>query len=99
MWWRPFQSESPPEITVRKTIGLQGGENMTTRMLIRSLLVALLITIILGIGGGTLAEAAVCSVPSPYPTIQAAVNDGSCTTIDVAPGMYVENVTINRSLI
>jgi hypothetical protein len=71
---------------------------MTTGMLVRPLLVAWLITIILGIGGGCLAEAAVCSVPSPYPTIQDAVNDGSCTTINVASGMYAENVTINRSL-
>src|SRR6266446_1146967 len=70
---------------------------MTTRMLIRPLLVAWLITIILGIGGGT-AEAAVCSVPSPYPTIQDAVNDTNCSTINVAPGTYLESVTIGRPL-
>src|SRR2546427_11740625 len=69
---------------------------MTTRMLIRPLLVAWLITIILGIGGGT-AEAAVCSVP-PYPTIQDAVNDTNCSTINVAPGTYFESVTIGRPL-
>src|SRR5688500_18349680 len=43
--------------------------------------------------------AATCSVPSlSYPTIQSAVDDPVCTTINVAPGVYAENVTINRSL-
>ncbi|HKP92440.1 MAG TPA: hypothetical protein VJS88_00980, partial [Chthoniobacterales bacterium] len=45
------------------------------------------------------ALAAVCSVPSAgYPTIQAAVDDPTCTTITVAPGIYSENVSIPRSL-
>jgi Periplasmic copper-binding protein (NosD) len=39
-----------------------------------------------------------CYVPTDYPTIQDAVNDSGCTTISVANGTYVENVTINRSL-
>ena len=43
--------------------------------------------------------AATCSVPTPaYPTIQAAVDDSTCTTINVAPGVYTENVSIGRSL-
>ena len=43
--------------------------------------------------------AATCAVPSlAYPTIQSAVDDPVCTTINVAPGVYPENVTINRSL-
>jgi hypothetical protein len=43
--------------------------------------------------------AATCSVPtSGYPTIQSAVDDPTCTTINVAPGVYLENVTISRSL-
>jgi hypothetical protein len=43
--------------------------------------------------------AATCAVPSlTYPTIQSAVDDPTCTTINVAPGLYNENVTINRSL-
>jgi hypothetical protein len=43
--------------------------------------------------------AATCSVPSlAYPTIQSAVDDPVCSTINVAPGVYAENVTINRSL-
>jgi hypothetical protein len=43
--------------------------------------------------------AATCSVPSiTYPTIQSAVDDPTCSTINVAPGVYTENVSINRSL-
>lgn len=43
--------------------------------------------------------ASTCSVPSlAYPSIQAAVDDAVCTTINVAPGVYLENVSINRSL-
>jgi hypothetical protein len=44
------------------------------------------------------ASAATCSVPSAYPTIQAAVDDPTCTTINVAPGAYIENVSIPRSV-
>lgn len=44
-------------------------------------------------------QAATCSVPSAgYPTIQSAIDDPLCTTINVAPGVYPENLTINRSL-
>lgn len=46
-----------------------------------------------------IAAAATCSVPSPgYPTIQAAVDDPTCSTINVAPGVYPENVVIPRSV-
>jgi hypothetical protein len=44
------------------------------------------------------ALAATCTVPGSHPTIQAAVNDGSCSTINVGPGVYPENVMIPRSL-
>jgi len=57
---------------------------------------------VLTLGGGT-AQAVVggptCNVPMDYLTIQAAVNASGCSTINVAPGGYVENVTINRTLI
>jgi hypothetical protein len=44
-------------------------------------------------------HAATCSVPSPdYPTIQSAVDDTTCGTINVAPGVYTENVSIPRTL-
>jgi predicted outer membrane repeat protein len=55
---------------------------------------------------GSLAGAALagstCNVPSGgtyiYPTIQAAVNDAGCATINVAAGAYYENVTIGRAV-
>jgi hypothetical protein len=40
----------------------------------------------------------VCNVPTDYATIQAAVNDPGCSTINVAPGAYSENVVIVRTL-
>src|SRR5262249_43549521 len=40
-----------------------------------------------------------CPVPnSAYPNIQAAVNDVTCDTINVAAGTYFENVVINRDV-
>jgi hypothetical protein len=45
------------------------------------------------------ASADTCAVPSAsYPTIQSAVDDSTCSTINVAPGVYPENVSISRSL-
>ena len=44
-------------------------------------------------------RAATCDVPTAaYPTIQSAVDDPACSTINVAPGLYAENVNITRSL-
>jgi hypothetical protein len=52
--------------------------------------------------GGSTTQAAVggpnCFVPTDYSTIQAAVNAPGCSTINVAPGPYTENVSIPRSL-
>jgi hypothetical protein len=46
------------------------------------------------------AHASTCSVPSAgYPTIQSAIDDSSCAIINVAPGLYPENVVIPRSLV
>lgn len=39
-----------------------------------------------------------CNVPGDYPSIQAAVDVASCTTVKVAQGTYNENVVINHSL-
>jgi predicted outer membrane repeat protein len=39
-----------------------------------------------------------CSVPDDHSTIQAAVNDLSCDSINVGPGTFDENVTINRTV-
>jgi hypothetical protein len=44
------------------------------------------------------AAVAICTVPGTHATIQAAVNDVSCATINVGAGAYTESVTINRSL-
>jgi hypothetical protein len=52
---------------------------------------------LLAIGVGTV-QAATCSVPSSYPTIQSAVNNPTCDTIIVAAGTYVENIGIPRGL-
>src|SRR4051794_20075457 len=53
----------------------------------------------LGIGRGA-AQAAgpVCSVPGDYATIQGAVNDNACTTIDVASGPRTETTTVTRGV-
>jgi hypothetical protein len=49
-------------------------------------------------GGGKARAAVGCSVPSlAYPSIQSAANDAGCTTINVAPGTYNENVLVNNS--
>lgn len=40
----------------------------------------------------------VCNVPADYPTIQAAVDTPSCSTVKVAAGTYSENVNITRSV-
>ena len=45
------------------------------------------------------ADAAMCPVPTTsYPTIQAAVDDPTCSTINVSPGVYPENLVISRSV-
>ncbi len=41
---------------------------------------------------------ATCGVPSQRPTIQAAVNDPTCTTIQVQAGVFPEVVRIKRNL-
>jgi hypothetical protein len=49
------------------------------------------------LSGGKARAAASCSVPSgAYPTIQSAANDATCTQINVAPGVYNENVVVSN---
>jgi len=44
-------------------------------------------------------QAATCNVPSaPHPTIQSAVDDGTCTEINVAAGTFAEAPVIARTL-
>src|SRR3954470_23128856 len=38
-----------------------------------------------------------CTVPGDHPTIQSAATDASCDVINVAPGVYNENVTVTHS--
>lgn len=61
-----------------------------------------LLGLVLLIGPVALAAGPVCTVGSgsgpDYGTIQAAVNDSGCTTINVAGGTYTENLYITRSL-
>jgi predicted outer membrane repeat protein len=40
-----------------------------------------------------------CQVPSPnYQTIQSAIQDASCNSIQIASGIFVENLTIDRNV-
>lgn len=56
--------------------------------------------LVMPLGAKAVVGGPVCSVgPSgDYSTIQAAVNDPGCSTINVAPGVYAENVVIDHSL-
>ena len=65
-----------------------------------SMTLALVVGLVIFSGSGSTAKAALatCSVPSgSYPTIQSAVNDVTCSTINVGPGTYNEQVTVARS--
>jgi predicted outer membrane repeat protein len=52
---------------------------------------------------GAAVAGSTCNVPSggtySYPTIQAALNDAGCATINLAAGTYQENLTIARAVI
>jgi hypothetical protein len=58
--------------------------------------VVALVTALLTLGA-TATQAAVCTVPGDHPTIQSAATDGTCATINVAAGVYNENVTVTHS--
>jgi hypothetical protein len=49
-------------------------------------------------GGLSPLFAATCTVPGSHSTIQKAVNDSSCTTVNLASQTYGESVNIPRSL-
>ncbi len=42
--------------------------------------------------------AEICSVPGSHATIQSAVLDGSCTTVQLSAGTYTEAITVGRGL-
>ncbi len=65
--------------------------------------VALVLLMLLALAGAPqhASAASSCTVAASgamYRTIQAAVDDSSCSTIDVAAGIYTENVTIRRDV-
>lgn len=68
-----------------------------------SVVAVMAVSLALGLFGPTVALATVggptCFVPGDYSTIQAAIDDAGCTTINVAAGTYPEHVNIYRSLV
>ncbi len=74
---------------------------MNLRNLVALATLALAVVLVLMTFGGSKTKAALatCSVPSgSYPTIQSAVDDPGCSTVNVAPGVYNEYVAIARAL-
>lgn len=60
--------------------------------------VGALVGLLTSLGFATAAEAATCNVPSAtYPTIQSAANDNGCDVVQVAAGIYTEQVSLGRS--
>jgi len=73
--------------------------NLRNLVALATLALAIVLVVMTFGGSKTKAAPATCSVPSgSYLTIQSAVNDPGCATINVAPGSYTENITIPRSL-
>jgi len=74
---------------------------MHTRTLAASLALTLVVTLGLVLARRSAVNAAgpICAVPGDHATIQAAVSDLGCSTINVGPGVYAENVTINRTVV
>ena len=72
--------------------------NLRNLVALATLALALVLVVMTFGGSKTKAAPATCTVPGSHATIQLAVSDLSCSTINVAPGVYTENVTISRSL-
>ena len=64
--------------------------------LVPSTLFLLLIVLSLWISAVGAAPSRTCSVPGDFVTIQDAVDDATCETINVGSGIFSENVTVNR---
>src|SRR2546427_7175195 len=100
-WQHPVTQQIEEAPMKRAAAANQGVMEVKTKSLGFFAIVAACATV-LTLGGGMAQAAGPCSVPSVfpfYPTIQSAVNDVNCNPINVTPGGYVENVTINRTLI
>lgn len=50
------------------------------------------------LGFASVGAAGNCTVPGTHPTIQAAIDDPGCATIDLLPQTYFEHLEIDRSL-
>jgi hypothetical protein len=69
---------------------------LRTLVALATLAVAAVMAVMTFGGSPTKAAPATCTVPGTHPTIQAAAADASCTVINVAPGIYNENVLVNN---
>src|SRR5688572_9050396 len=92
----------PPVLSLRRSAGpshFVGCRERHRRIEMKSRILQAMIAAFATVLATGEAQAATCAVPSvAHPTIQSAVNDPSCDPINVAPGIYPENVMINRSL-
>lgn len=72
--------------------------NFRNLVAMATLAVAIVLAVMTFGGNKTKAAGPTCTVPGDYATIQGAVNDVGCTTINVLPGAYSETVAIGRTL-
>lgn len=72
--------------------------NLKKLAVISALSLTIVLALMMSSVNRTRAAGPICSVPGDYATIQGAVNDVACTTINVGPGTYNENVSILRTL-
>lgn len=68
------------------------------KLQIQSSCVRLVLFLVLGLAASVPADAVLCSVPGSHPTIQEAINDSSCTEIDLSDQTYAESILVPRSL-
>jgi hypothetical protein len=71
--------------------------NLRNLMALVTLALATVLVVMSFGGSKSKAAPATCTVPGSHPTIQAAASDPTCTTINVAPGVYNENVVVPNS--
>jgi hypothetical protein len=71
--------------------------NLRNLIMMATLVFAGVATVTFG-GGPTNAAPPVCTVPGTHATIQAALADITCDTINLGPGAYAEDLIISRTL-
>jgi predicted outer membrane repeat protein len=68
-------------------------------LMVNALAAALSLLLLLWLLTPRPAEATTCDVPTgPYPTIQSAVNDATCDTVNLTAALYTENVMVGRNV-